>query len=155
MHFYTTSTEKSTSKEVLFSTKFAFGEWNSYAVKYLLLKCKGANFISHQTKWDISQCVSAHYFTFTAGEYFTKTLKSLISGDFCVFEGITILYLFLYFPGEISVSFLNRRQKYCKDENPLCWAHSSKVINGYFISFFVSKSIMLQYFFTDSAIGSV
>ena len=28
--------------------------------------------------------------------------------------------LFRYVPGEIPVSFLNRRQKYCKDENPLC-----------------------------------
>ena len=48
--------------DVLFSTKFACGEWNlatpkwnSFAVKYLLRKCEKANFISHRTKWDISQ----------------------------------------------------------------------------------------------------
>ena len=43
---------------------------------------------------------------------------------------------FLYFPGEIPVSFLNTRQKYCRDENPLWRAHSSKVKKGYFIRFF-------------------
>ena len=52
--------------------KYGFAMWNSYAVKYLLRKCEEANFISHRTKWDISQFSQENYFTFTAGKYFTK-----------------------------------------------------------------------------------
>ena len=40
-------------------------------VKYSLTRM-WANFISHRTKWDISQCAIAHYFTFGNAEYFTK-----------------------------------------------------------------------------------
>ena len=35
--------------------KYGSAMWNSSAVKYLLRKCEKANFISHRTKWDISQ----------------------------------------------------------------------------------------------------
>jgi len=47
------------------------GKWNSYAVKMFAART-WANFISHRTKWDISQCAIAHYFTFGNAEYFTK-----------------------------------------------------------------------------------
>ena len=57
--------------------KYGFAMWNSYAVKYLLRKCEEANFISHRTKWDISQFSQENYFTFGNAEYFTK-FKSCI-----------------------------------------------------------------------------
>jgi len=40
-------------------------------VKYLLRKCKKANFISHRAKRDISQFLPGNYFTFGIAEYFT------------------------------------------------------------------------------------
>ena len=71
--------KKHLREHVLFSTKFALRAseiaslWNiCFAnVKYSLT-WMWANFISHRTKWDISQCVVAHYFTFGNAEYFTK-----------------------------------------------------------------------------------
>ena len=66
-------------------TKFALsGKWNRFAVKYLLRKCEmfasrtRANFISRRTKWDISQCALAHYFTFCLAKHFTYIYRPKI-----------------------------------------------------------------------------
>ena len=70
--------------QVLFSTKFALRAseiaslWN---ICFANVKCSltrtWANFISHRTKWDISQFSQENYFTFGNAEYFTK-FKSCI-----------------------------------------------------------------------------
>jgi len=70
-----------------------------------------------------------HEVNFTIADNFTCPKGKLSFSVFSVKDNTLIGGLFaflgnysffLYFPGEIPVSFLNRRQKYCKDENPLC-----------------------------------
>ena len=76
--------------------------------------------------------ISFHYCTF----FQASGLEPSTISHFWCFSLFWYYNSFLYFPGEIPASFLNRRQKYCKDEKPLCRAHSSKLKNGYFINFF-------------------
>ena len=103
--------------------------WNicSANVKYSLTRT-WANFISHRTKWDISQCALAHYFTFCLAKHFTYIYHPTIRFYKCntlylagqdVWKGVltkTSVLLFSFSEGKT----------YCKVGRPTKFAHLGK-----------------------------